>query len=356
MMSSSRNPSGKIESAIREEASRWVVLRDRGFREKEVAQYEAWLRADPRHEAALHQASHSWNLLDKISETTANTILKGSTKERGIGRMIGVSLAAAAALTLLMIGVWWVGSDLNFDSNQKAVATATAEMPKTLILSDKTLVRLNVGAMVEEAFTDGERRVYLKRGEAHFTVTKNPSRPFVVHAGEIVVRAVGTAFNVYMEDQAVDVLVTEGTIQVDTLKSAERRVPSLDDAPGDDVLGEAFLVVEGQRASVAFPSSSNRPPAVFVSAASQGEVSEALAWRDSLLRLGGSSLSELAQDFERKTGRRLVLADSSLADLQIGGRFPSDDIEGFVYLLETNYGIRAEHAETGEIVLSGSAE
>ena len=53
-----------------------------------------------------------------------------------------------------------------------------------------------------------------RSGEAYFTVAKNPGRPFVVAAGGVGVRAVGTAFNVRLDSDAVEVLVTEGRVQV----------------------------------------------------------------------------------------------------------------------------------------------
>jgi transmembrane sensor len=40
------------------------------------------------------------------------------------------------------------------------------------------------------------RELYLRKGEAHFEVARDRSRPFLVHAGDAVVRAVGTEFEV----------------------------------------------------------------------------------------------------------------------------------------------------------------
>ena len=60
-------------------------------------------------------------------------------------------------------------------------------------LDDGTVVELNGGAEIEVQFTAAERRLRLVRGEAHFQVAKNPLRPFVVEAGGVAVRAVGTA-------------------------------------------------------------------------------------------------------------------------------------------------------------------
>ena len=76
-------------------------------------------------------------------------------------------------------------------------------------------MELNAGGEVSEHFTTAERRVRLVRGEAHFTVTKDAARPFVVEAGAVRLRALGTAFNVRFEPSAVEVLVTHGRVQVE---------------------------------------------------------------------------------------------------------------------------------------------
>ena len=60
---------------------------------------------------------------------------------------------------------------------------------------------------------------------------------------------------------------------------------------------------------------------------------------------------ELAGDFERQTGRRLIVADEALRELQIGGRFRSDDLEELLRLLAENYGIASERVADGSVVL-----
>ncbi|MEO7414235.1 MAG: iron dicitrate transport regulator FecR, partial [Opitutaceae bacterium] len=83
----------------------------------------------------------------------------------------------------------------------------------------------------------------------------------------------------------------------------------------------------------------------------QAEMARALSWREPLLRLGGATLAELAVEFERATGRHLVLADPSLAELRFGGRFRADDLDGFTHLLATTLDLDVESAADGTLVL-----
>src|SRR5204863_5888557 len=79
---------------------------------------------------------------------------------------------------------------------------------------DGSVVELNRGAVVSAHFTASERRMRLVSGEANFKVAKDPQRPFVVEARGVAVRAVGTAFNVRIDAVSVEVLVTEGVVNV----------------------------------------------------------------------------------------------------------------------------------------------
>ena len=96
-------------------------------------------------------------------------------------------------------------------------------------LSDGTRITLNTNSELKVDYSQDRRRIYLLRGEAHFDVAKNPQRPFVVYAGEGMVWAVGTAFNVRYQhgsdansqDNYIDVTVTEGTIKVYTEINAD---------------------------------------------------------------------------------------------------------------------------------------
>jgi transmembrane sensor len=304
------------------------VRRDRGLSAAESIEYELWLAADPRHAAAMQRTSAAWSLLDRIPESAAAPILTAATRRRSFWRRTAAfgSLAAAA----LAVGLFVWSRPLPADPALTAPALSAPTTPRLVTLSDGTVVQLNTGGEVSERFTAATRHVTLTRGEAHFAVTKNPARPFVVQAGSLQVRAVGTAFNINLQSSAVDVIVTEGRVQLTTGTA---------DAPELDA---------GERATL---RRSAAEPALVLTRLDAAAIAQTLAWREPLLRLGGATLAELAAEFERATGRRLVLADPALADLRFGGRFRADDIDGFTHLLATTLDLDVERAADGTIVL-----
>jgi transmembrane sensor len=321
---------------LRLTAANWIVRRDRGLSAAESIEYELWLAADPRHASAIQHASVTWLQLDRIPDGTALAILAANTRRRSFWRRTLASCALTAAAAVA------VGLFVQSRPAPPALAAsnpvfAALEAPRSATLSDGTLVQLNIGGEVIEQFTAQERHVLLTHGEAHFSVTKDPARSFIVRAGALEVHAVGTAFNVNLQSAAVDVIVTEGRVQL-TRVAASTPAPALD-------AGERAVLREelGPAASLT--------EALVRSRLDSAGIADALAWREPLLRLGGATLAELAAEFERATGKRLVFADPSLAELRFGGRFRADDLEGFTQVLAATFDLHVESASDGTLVL-----
>ena len=86
-----------------------------------------------------------------------------------------------------------------------------------LILSDGTRVWLNADSELEYPveFVKKERIVKLS-GEAYFEVAPNPEQPFIVEAGGIQTRVLGTSFNIqaYRNEKSVYTTLLTGSIRV----------------------------------------------------------------------------------------------------------------------------------------------
>lgn len=323
--------------SVREEAARWVVRRDRGFSAREEAEFGDWLRADPLHAKAIERSFSAWRMLERMS-LGIQTVLPERQGRRRRNRALGLAAAAGLVFAAFVGGL----AVYRGTASQQALSME-AGAPRSLHLADGSIVQLNVGSELLEQFTLNERRVILIRGEASFTVAKDPARPFIVRAGTVGVRAVGTVFNVNLLSRSVEVTVTEGQVRV-----ASDSLPT--SAPVAAPEAESPILGAGQRAIVDF-GESTLPTAVIVSEVTAAEIAQALAWQNPLRRLGGSTLAELAAEFQDRTGHRLVLKDSALAEMRIGGRFRLDDLDGFVRVLEQNYGVVAERGSRNETVL-----
>src|SRR5690606_21916567 len=108
-------------------------------------------------------------------------------------------------------------------------------------------------------YSDEIRVLNLESGEALFTVAKDSDRPFVVMAGEAVIVAVGTQFNIQRKLSDVVVSVVEGVVGVSTHpdnSAAPRAMAAaiIDSAligADENVNGEAINLSVGQQLKLA---------------------------------------------------------------------------------------------------------
>jgi transmembrane sensor len=164
------------------------------------------------------------------------------------------------------------------------------------------------------------------RGEAFFDVAKDPARPFVVYANDKRVVAVGTQFAVRMKPEGLQVIVAEGRVRVDKAT----------------LIGRPESLAELVAGNVAIADSSM----VRVQVQPIVEVEQALSWRAGYIVLSRTSLDDAVAEFNRYNRRQLVINDPALAEIQVGGNFKADNIDGFVRLLEEGFQIRAdEHSD-----------
>ncbi len=317
-------------------AAEWFAKRDRGLTAAEQDEFLQWLAADPRHGEwfALHRRlGGDFSVLaqwrPEHSEEPNPDLL--ARPRRRFRWLVPVSLAAAASLAVTF--VWW-------QIPPPAAETEEADAPayERRILADGSTVELNRGAVVSVAFTAGERRVALVRGEALFTVTKNPLRPFIVRAGGVDVRAVGTAFNVRLDAATVEVLVTEGRVQV-------KPPPPVGAAAAPAV--EAPVVTAGQRATVS-RDSATQPRIVAVT---PEESARLLAWQPQLLDFSSVPLERAIVEFNRRNRVQFVIADAELAAMPIVASIRSDNVERFARFLADTPGVLVERRSADEIVL-----
>lgn len=338
------NPSSSSEAdkRARRAAAEWLTKHDRGLTAAEQDDFFQWLSADPRHRAWFSRHRESWQRLDGIAdwqpehgaEPNPDVLARPSRAARWVRP---VALAAMAAGIAVAAGWFWLRAPLPATAPAVAVAPAATGGYERRVLDDGSVAELNGGAEIEVNFSAAERRVLLRHGEAHFTVTKNPARPFIVRARGVDVRAVGTAFNVRLDSAAVEVLVTEGKVQV-APPAAETHPAALP------------LVTAGERAVV--PLATGATPQI--ARTTDAQLARMRAWQPQLLDFSSTPLAQVIAELNRRNRVQLVLADAASASVPIVASIRSDNLDGFVSLVAAAAGLQAEHRGDYEIVLKAA--
>jgi transmembrane sensor len=334
-------------------AAEWFTLRDAGPSREQEAAFQRWLAADPKHAAAYAQLDAAWASFGKpLRAGQADELLQELAARSQRRRQTRTKFAVAALAMVMVAGSLWRFSQQD-ELPARPETTATLLVPRQQTLSDGSVVTLNKGAEISVAFSADRRRVFLKQGEAHFQVAKNPNRPFLVQANGVEVRAVGTAFSVQCGDKAVAVLVNEGTVAVGKSGAPGVKDPAAPDAGRVAALPAALsAVTSGNCVVVGTSTDAPVPSVVPVNAV---EMMERLAWLNPRVEFSGAPLADavalINRESKPKSGVELIVGDPELGRVRVSGIFRTDNLDAFVRVLENgDFNIKAE-SSAGTIIL-----
>ncbi len=195
----------------------------------EKSELDEW-RQNPQNENYYQEQKKIWSLIEdhhRMKSIDREKALKRVEKQifdRFAAKRILQSFEKAAAILfipLLLWSVWYYYHQHSADKVKKEIVFNQVEVPlgmrSSMTLPDGTSVWLNAGSSLKYAvsFDGSERKVELT-GEAYFQVVKDKTRPFVVTAGEMDIRVLGTSFNccAYPDENNIETALVEGNVEI----------------------------------------------------------------------------------------------------------------------------------------------
>jgi len=301
-------------SDAQDAAVAWWVRRDAGrLAAAESAAFEAWL-ADPANAAAFEDVCALCGDLRALKPRRAAAPAPAPRRRRlAVAAALAASLAALASFDDLRL-LW--SSDFQ---------TAAGET-RIVNLSDGSKVQLGAKSAIAVKYAAGRRELTLLEGEAFFDVAPDAARPFVVAAAGGSVTALGTSFDVALEDGGARVTVAEHKVAVTSR-------------------GEKTLVEEGRQCDFGPATPTSAPVAVAVQ--------DATAWRRGKLIFVDRPLGEVV-DILARYHRGYVLAPSAaVRRLRVTGVFDAADPIGALRAIEASLDLDAIHIGDYFVVLRG---
>jgi len=329
------------EKRIESEATQWVARKFSGFSPSDQDAFFEWLAADPSHSEAYVKYQELWGRMDTLaewapehSEKPHRNLLKDRHNVYRWAWLGGI--AAALALGAFL----WLPEQLSPQGMDRQHYVASAY--ESHELSDGSVVEMNSGAAMVINFKPEERRVELVSSEALFNVAKDKNRPFIVTAKGIEVRAIGTAFNVRVSENEVEVLVTEGKVRLDAKPVGLSSI-----GKASAVAPFATNLVAGQRSIILLESESTEP---VVEQADEEEILEELDWKYRL-EFDSIPLAEAVERINRRGAMELIIVDDELKELPIVATLRIDKMHYFADILELSFGIDTEIDSRGRMLL-----
>lgn len=288
----------------------WVVRLSSGdMTDAEMQRLKGWLAESGVHRTAFETERRFWHELAELRDDFAperfTAAPTGGWRVRWRLAAVGGALAACVALLLA-----WPAIGVAFLADFQSPVGAQRSVP----LPDGSVVHLNTDSAIDVEFAADERRIELLQGEALFEVKADPGRPFRVIANDGETRAVGTAFNVRIDDARTHVLVTEGQVAVSS--------PA---AVGLTVDVRAGEETRYRRGAAPHPPAPSRP-------------GRSVPWRRGKIVIARMPLSAALAELDRYRHGRIVLLGGD-ADRPVSGVFDIGHIDEAVDALAATQGL-----------------
>lgn len=388
-------------SKINQEAAAWILLIEDTpeLSKEQIVALNRWVASSDVHKECLTSMANSWGEMGLLASVMVPQELKNHSNSeivqawlmtplRALTHLVGSTLTAltmlvrplvAAPIALVFVG--WLA--FSFMQPMTSAVNDTLFLTKVgqqshHTLQDGSTIWLNSNSEVKVDYSKHLRRVSLIKGEAHFEVAKDADRPFEVYADDRLVRAIGTAFSVYKLKDSIEVLVSEGKVElaiIDTelvIKPDDYGAITVADTqagttlttgkPSNNSNQQAIVVksldnrvlgelIAGQRASIPTSNEMKLEALTDITEVDSSEITRKLSWREGKLVFAGESLEEVIREITRHTEIRIDVSDPALKKMRIGGQFQAGETESLFYVLESGFGISVNKVDKNHVQL-----
>ncbi|MGH8445401.1 MAG: FecR family protein [Solimonas sp.] len=348
--------SNEVTTARLEQAGLWWQrLREEDVRPEEISEWLDWCQRDPANLAAFEKIEGLGGRLDALDLDTRAELMRELLDEPAAstdaapaapsgaapvrGKLAPLRrLALAAALVAACAGLGLFVQSLRSDATEQSAAYATARaQQKDFALADGSQVALGAATQLDVAYSAAVRDLRLGDGEAYFEVAHNPQRPFVVQVGSLKVVAVGTAFNIRKTGARVEVVVTQGAVDVESAAAGSASPAAQARLPNDGAIRVAagqLVVAENQALTV-------RP----------ADRDAATSWRRGSLQFVDEDLSVVVANLNRYARHEVVIVDDSLSGLRYTGTILQGHEAEWLAAIEKVFPISVQQDAQGRVAL-----
>jgi ferric-dicitrate binding protein FerR (iron transport regulator) len=295
---------------------------------EECQQVEAWLR----------QAPEDW--LDNFMESRELTgeAMPAPDREAFTARVMGRVkprrnrwMQVAAVMAGLLAAGWYLVKPGKVKPPEMVDISIPANKTGRITLPDGSQVVMNAGSTLRYAKDfEGDTRAVTLAGEAFFDVSTNAEKPFIIQAGGLRTRVLGTSLNVFAYPGARQLTVTVLTGKVSVT---------------DTLSSRAVTLLPKQRAVFT-------PATASLAAEAVAHPEHVLAWQQGRIIFDETPLSEVAEKLSLRYNVQILLANRQLANCRFNGEFEKESLDVILKMITSLTNARVKR-EGDTVYLSG---
>lgn len=314
----------------------WLLrLTERPHDDELLAQWLAWCGEDAGNLDEFRRTCDLWNAFDNPdlqalleTATLVSPLLQkqatATVPRRRRRRWLRQGLAAAGVLTAVGVALF---VHERIEDQERVLHVTQLAQHATDTLEDGSRMDIGAGSRVVSQYNERAREVEIEKGEAFFEVAKDPERPFVVRAGDVSARAVGTAFNVRTGVNRTVVTVSHGLVEVRSQRWFDL-----------DVSDDARRALAGPGEQVIYDKTNGRMRVEMVDA------QLATSWRQGrqTFRFVNEPLADVVAYLNRYSERKIIVRDAALGKRTFTGTVHHDRGDDWLLALERAYPLRVK--------------
>jgi len=339
--------------SLQSQAAKWLAKLDAHHPAAEDLEgFRRWVNEHPDNRQAFEEVAEFWDEMNVLTQIVLPREEQDTGREKRHQspgtRWWPAGFVAAMLLVVATLFVPWNQSPSPIIYSTEVGESQSIELP------DHSTVFLNTNSRIEVVYNDQLRGIKLLQGEAHFDVHHDPTRPFEVYARTGTVRAVGTAFSVHLRSADVEVIVTEGVVEIAAAH------PSATDQPAASLTSDQLQEVQlasAARLDQTFQVKAGNS-AVFdpfkieqITLAAEDQVEQKLSWREGLLVFDGEPLAMVVEEVSRYTSLKIIIPERKAREMKVGGVFKIGDTESMFEALREGFGIHNEYVSDDMVYL-----
>ena len=343
-------------------AGDWLLrLQSDQLEQQDLAEWVEWYGAHADNRVAFEQMQSDYEMLRMMprehKQQLAAQVLSSAARPNfwnrltgwfavnaswpgGRERIFAACIGACIAFTV-SFGIWYVSPANKPSVVQTAVYRTERGKHEVVNLVDGSQVRVGAKSSIFVTFTDEGRYLVLEGGEAFFKVAHDSTRPFIVQAGSISIRAVGTEFSVRRAAERVMVTVNEGVVDVVPQFNAQRPSQSSTSVTKSK---DKVRIMAGERVTL---SSTDADLSVM-----DTEPGAALAWQNGRLEFVDEPLRAVVATINRYSDRELILTDVKLGEMSFTGTVYEGRVDEWLQALQQVFPVRVVSEGDDAILLA----
>ncbi|GAA5033487.1 anti-sigma factor [Marivirga lumbricoides] len=286
---------------------------------------EIWFQS----EAAKYNTDLDFNEKAAFKSVLSRIEEKDSSAQESIAKsrsLLPSWFTRIAAILVIGIGIYFVYN--NLQSSKSEVLVSAIKESTEITLPDSSVVNLNIQSKLVYNNDFKHNRNLSLSGEAFFEVEKKENLPFIIQAGKLEVKVVGTSFYIIARenDNFIEVGVKSGIVEVKEKAS-----------------GELITLKKGESLTYNKNSQSFKRSESFSN--------NQLFWKTGVLEFDNQPLNQVFLALEKAYEKEIIYQETEVKNCIFTGRFKNATLKEIIDQLQISFNIEASMGE--KVVIRG---